>query len=356
MSGLAVVGDDNVYSGRWSNGVVPFVILDGMTEGERKAVIDAMNYISQNTNACFKPKTNEKYYVKFRKLSVQELGWSGGQSWLGRCSICPDGQEIKLSKFAHGTIRHEISHALGLNHEQTREDRDQFIEILWNNVEPGREGNFTQLNLIQTDVGAYDYRSLMHYKRTAFGKIVNGSRLQTMRRRDDPSNTSFGSRGELNPGDIVAINRMYPVNTTCPKLTTLLPGELEVGQSVTRDIHAREAYNYTGVYMRQGQKFEFTTASREWNNGGRETTAEGYPGGPLDALRRHPEYHVMALVGEVFSQNGNPLSYTGKYFKIGNDRTWTATQSGFLVTFANDCLACYGDNSRLVRLTIKRTE
>jgi hypothetical protein len=314
-----------------------------------------MNHISQNTNVCFKPRTNQMHYIKFKKYSVQALGWSGGQSYLGKCVFCTDGQEIRLSKVSNRVARHEIGHALGLNHEQTREDRDQHVEILWNNIQSGQQGNFYQNNAMQTDVGSYDFNSLMHYGAFSFGKKVNGQRLQTIRRKNNPSNTNFGGSSSLSNGDIAGINSMYP-NNNCPPLTNLLPGELEVGQSKTKTIKAKEPYNYTGIYLRQGQKFEFSVTSLEWNNGNKETTANGYEGSWMDAGRRHPDLKMMALVGEIFSQNNNPMSYTGTYFRIGTSRTWTATKSGFLVTFANDCLACYGDNSRVVELKVKRIE
>ena len=33
-------------------------------------------------------------------------------------------------------IMHEFMHALGLWHEQSRPDRDQFVRILWENIIP----------------------------------------------------------------------------------------------------------------------------------------------------------------------------------------------------------------------------
>jgi len=356
FSGFSVTTDNNPIHGRWTNGVVPFVILDGFTADERELIVNAMNHISANTNVCFKPRTNQTHYIKFKKYTVEELGWSGGQSYLGKCVFCPDGQEIRLSNVATRTVRHEIGHALGLNHEQTREDRDDFVEILWDNIEPGQKGNFNQNNALQTDVGTYDFDSIMHYGPRSFGKKVNGKRRQTIRRRSDPGNTDFGTTKVLSSGDIAGINSMYQTEQNCPPLHNLLPGELEVGQSKTRTVKAKEAYNYSGIYMRQGQKFEFSVTSPEWNNGAKETTANGYEGSWLDAGRRHPDLKVMALVGEIFSQNNNPLTYTGTYFRIGTVRTWTAAKTGFLVTFANDCLACYGDNSRIVEMTVKRIE
>jgi len=37
----------------------------------------------------------------------------------------------------HGTIQHEVLHALGFNHEQTRSDRDNHIRVMLQNVQSG---------------------------------------------------------------------------------------------------------------------------------------------------------------------------------------------------------------------------
>lgn len=58
-----------------------------------------------------------------------------------------------------GTVIHELMHAVGFMHEQNREDRDDYVTINFNNLEPGKEKNFGKARTGQTTafgVG-YDY-------------------------------------------------------------------------------------------------------------------------------------------------------------------------------------------------------
>lgn len=55
------------------------------------------------------------------------IGRQGGKQ---RISV-GEGCEFK------GTVMHEMMHALGFFHEQSRTDRDDYVMVLWWNVEPG---------------------------------------------------------------------------------------------------------------------------------------------------------------------------------------------------------------------------
>ena len=41
-----------------------------------------------------------------------------------------------------GKIQHELLHTLGLWHEQSRDDRDEFVSVRWDNIEKKREHDF----------------------------------------------------------------------------------------------------------------------------------------------------------------------------------------------------------------------
>ena len=50
-------------------------------------------------------------------------------------------QEISLGTGCNNTgiVMHEMMHAVGFWHEQARYDRDQYVEILWENIQPGNK-------------------------------------------------------------------------------------------------------------------------------------------------------------------------------------------------------------------------
>ena len=75
-----------------------------------------------------------------------------------------------------GTVIHEMLHASGFWHEQSRPDRDQHVRILWSNIYPGREDNFARYTRAEVSTLSlpYDTSSVMHYSTRAFSR--NGVR------------------------------------------------------------------------------------------------------------------------------------------------------------------------------------
>ena len=64
-----------------------------------------------------------------------------------------------------GTVVHEILHALGMLHEHSRPDRDNYITINWNNIKEGKKKYFKKYEWhnVNTKGIEYDVSSVMHY-------------------------------------------------------------------------------------------------------------------------------------------------------------------------------------------------
>jgi hypothetical protein len=166
------------------------------------------------------PRTTETKYVIF--MTSYTAGTCSSGIGMGKFS-----NYIQLDPACGvGNIIHEIGHAWGLWHEHTREDRDRFVRINWQNVKMGQEHNFKQNVATSDDLGSYDYASIMHYGTTAF--TSNGQPTITT----IPAGISVGQRSALSAGDIAAIKLMYPVQAAS---TVATPTAVAPTTTVTAD-------------------------------------------------------------------------------------------------------------------------
>ncbi|VDM01209.1 unnamed protein product [Schistocephalus solidus] len=118
-----------------------------------------------------------------------------------KISIAPDCK-------SEGTVLHELAHALGFWHEQSRPDRDNYVNISFANIQPHNLHNFEKKTEHEVDsLGEpYDYNSIMHYDNFAFTKDAAEETLTPLSCCPRPN---IGQRQTPSVGDVKQMNRLY---------------------------------------------------------------------------------------------------------------------------------------------------
>ncbi|KAF5879998.1 high choriolytic enzyme 1-like, partial [Clarias magur] len=135
---------------------VPYVISRQYSRDDKKIIKDGLRSFGKLTCVKFIRRKDEQDYIHI-KSDV------GCYSYVGRIG---GEQVLSLDRtwcVSFKVIQHELLHALGFHHEQSRSDRDKHVKILYENIEPGKEKNFKKYDTINLNT-TYDYSSIMHYR------------------------------------------------------------------------------------------------------------------------------------------------------------------------------------------------
>uniref|UniRef100_A0AAQ5YI47 Metalloendopeptidase n=2 Tax=Amphiprion ocellaris TaxID=80972 RepID=A0AAQ5YI47_AMPOC len=182
--------DGNVY--------IPYYIQNHYSSREVAIIVRGLESFSAVSCIRFRPYQNGDH----EWLSIESR--NGCYSYVGRQNN--GAQTVSLSRqgcLYHSTVQHELLHALGFNHEQTRSDRDNYIWVYWENIIDDMKYNFNIINTLNQGT-PYDYNSVMQYEKYAFSK----NNLPTMLPIPN-SNVPFGQATQMSQNDIIRLNRLY---------------------------------------------------------------------------------------------------------------------------------------------------
>ncbi|XP_019407837.1 PREDICTED: astacin-like metalloendopeptidase isoform X1 [Crocodylus porosus] len=186
---------------------IPVNVSSDFSVTERAWIVEAMQEFNTLTCVQFVNRTTESSYIK---VVPGKNCWS----FFGKIGGAQTVALMKNGCMSKGAIQHELNHALGFIHEQSRSDRDNYVRIMWEYIMAGEQENFGKVN--SNNLGLpYDYFSVMHYGAYAFS---NTSGKATIVPIPDPS-VPIGQRYGLSNLDVAKINKIY----NCNRCSSVLP-------------------------------------------------------------------------------------------------------------------------------------
>ncbi|XP_067270883.1 hatching enzyme 1.2-like [Pseudorasbora parva] len=190
---------NNCFWKKNSNNIVevPYIVSNEFSNYDKSVITNAMSTFNSKTCIRFVARSTQTDYISIENKD-------GCFSFLGRTG---GKQVVSLKRNGcvyNGIVQHELNHALGFYHEQTRSDRDQYVKINWENISPAMAYNF-QIQNTNNQNTSYDYGSIMHYGNTAFSIQPW---LETITPIPDET-VKIGQRQGMSKTDILRINKLY---------------------------------------------------------------------------------------------------------------------------------------------------
>jgi hypothetical protein len=273
----------------WPNKTVPYAFDSSATPAIRALVQAAAQVYLDRADIRLIPRTTEADYVLVKGLSTDST--EGGSSPIGRL----EGQQVLNVRTDAGlsVALHEFGHTLGLWHEQSRPDRDQYITILSGNIKDKFEHNFELRD--DPDVaranGPYDFGSIMHYSLKAFSK--NNQPTIQVKNPAGVDLTQIGQQSTLSAGDILALADLYNAPVTDGSIKLRVAGSRDLIAGGSRqffiDVYNDGPRTLTDLYFALSAPF-ITVAA---NNSGLQCAAPSgestvcyAPGGILSGARK----------------------------------------------------------------------
>ena len=148
----------------WPGGIIPYDISKLTPAQQGIALRGMQRWMDTGARIKFVPHKKEVEYINFTGNTnagnnTSEVGFKKGVR-----------TDINITAFwwrqEEWMPAHELGHVLGFFHEHERWDRDQFVNIHYENIKAGRAEDYDWIprtNWIESSL-PYDYHSIMHYR------------------------------------------------------------------------------------------------------------------------------------------------------------------------------------------------
>nr|XP_040574974.1 low choriolytic enzyme-like isoform X2 [Lepeophtheirus salmonis] len=242
------IASRNLIAGEnWPNNEVPYEISSEYSSSDVDVIKSAMKEIESKTCVKWVPRSGQKNYVTINPREEGCFAVLGYNRNRGVHNLNLQRTSGGRTCMIMGIAAHEMLHILGFAHEQTRPDRDQFVQIFWSRIKRNYISNyFRAIDINATDIPpvcdststqasfdncysgykartfglSYDYGSIMHYGLNYFtstGQDTMGI-LKTV-----PVGAVIGNRNGMTKLDALKVQARYDCNEDPETKTTRKP-------------------------------------------------------------------------------------------------------------------------------------
>ncbi|GMR60378.1 hypothetical protein PMAYCL1PPCAC_30573, partial [Pristionchus mayeri] len=208
--------------------VIPYTFAPGYPAQYQQVVRDAIAFWEQRTCAKFRLATNAD-----TSAIVFSHNANGCSSSVGRRN---QRQSLNLQIPGCMTVTivaHELSHAFGTLHVQSRTDRETYVQVDTSNIQRGMEHNFRMEPNGMSNYGIpYEFGSMQHYFPYAFAINQQRPTIYARLAYQRFQGSMDGPRATF--WDTVLINRWYKCTDKCPRQMNCQNGGVTDGANCNR--------------------------------------------------------------------------------------------------------------------------
>ncbi|PAV86084.1 hypothetical protein WR25_24416 [Diploscapter pachys] len=210
------------FAQKWDiSNPIPYTIAEDFNAEEIESVEKGIKMITDAAR-CIKFKHFEhskdasKNPYHFMYFAKNENTTACGISDIGRVPDRPNALWLNfegtgcLPKDMSGVIAHEIMHALGISHMHQRVDREKYLRINWDKIDPQAYSDFIVVDpsIFSTYGVPFAYDSIMLYKWNQGGRGFNTKTMEPLKGYAKNLHI-MGQRTELSKSDKEILNKAY---------------------------------------------------------------------------------------------------------------------------------------------------
>ncbi|GMR57834.1 hypothetical protein PMAYCL1PPCAC_28029, partial [Pristionchus mayeri] len=191
--------------------VIPYTFEPGFPNDKKQIIYDSLKFWEGRTCIKFRPAgSNDRAVVSFNHNSAgcsSSVGMSGYKQTINLAPGC----------FSVTVVAHELEHAFGALHVQSRSDRDNYVIIDTANIQKGTEHNFMKdppyYGQLTTYGIPYEIGSMQHYYEKAFSINTNRPTIYTKPAYSQYQYSMEAPRATFY--DTLLVNKMYKCTDKC---------------------------------------------------------------------------------------------------------------------------------------------